>query len=90
MAAPAVTTSPRLEHPARTCYAKHAMILQINGERREVSGPKTVGDLLAFLGLSTARVAVEKNLVLVPRKDHATAPLHDGDALEIVHFVGGG
>lgn len=66
------------------------MFLSINGERREVRGPKTVAELLESLGLSTARVAVEKNRTLVPRKEHATAALEDGDALEIVHFVGGG
>jgi thiamine biosynthesis protein ThiS len=66
------------------------MVLSINGERREVAGPTTVAALLEALGLSSQRVAVERNLVLVPRKEHATVELKDGDVLEIVHFVGGG
>jgi thiamine biosynthesis protein ThiS len=65
------------------------MILSINGERREVS-VTTVAALLASLGLETARVAVERNRILVPRAEHPRAELKDGDVLEIVHFVGGG
>ena len=40
--------------------------------------------------LDDGPVAVERNLEVVPRKDHATTELRDGDRIEIVHFVGGG
>ncbi len=46
--------------------------------------------LVAELGIKSDRVAVELNRDIVPRANWADTPLHDGDKLEIVHFVGGG
>lgn len=64
--------------------------LLVNGTPHEVAGPLTVAGLVAHLGLDGKLVAVEKNREVVPRAEHATADLKDGDVLEIVHFVGGG
>ena len=50
----------------------------------------TVRALLVELGLGDTLVAVERNRDIVPRAEHASAAIADGDRLEIVHFVGGG
>jgi sulfur carrier protein len=66
------------------------MRLTVNGATREVPDGLTVRELVAHLGLDGGPVAVEKNLEVVPRADHAKALLSEGDVIEIVHFVGGG
>ena len=55
-----------------------------------VAAGSTIADLLRRLSLDGRRVAVELNLQVVPRADHATRRLSHGDRLEIVTFVGGG
>ena len=62
----------------------------VNGEAREVAAAATVADLLAQIGLDTRKVAVERNLEIVPRSTYAATALAAGDRLEIVHFIGGG
>jgi thiamine biosynthesis protein ThiS len=62
----------------------------VNGEPRQIPGPATVADLLARIGLDTRKVAVERNLEIVPRSTYAATALEAGDQLEIVHFIGGG
>ena len=52
--------------------------------------PATVADLLQRIGLDTRKVAVERNLEIVPRSTYAATALAAGDQLEIVHFIGGG
>lgn len=66
------------------------MRLVINGEEREVAGASTIAELVGLLELDTRKVAVERNLEIVPRSLHAAMPLTDGDRIEIVHFIGGG
>jgi len=66
------------------------MRLTINGEERQVGEVATIGELVSALGLDTRKVAVERNLEIVPRSLHAAAPVADGDRIEIVHFIGGG
>ncbi len=66
------------------------MILIINGESRPFDKVATLADLIDTLGLKGDRVAVELNRNIVARTEWPTAPLKDGDKLEIVHFVGGG
>jgi len=66
------------------------MKLTVNGAAHEVPDGITVRDLVAHLGLDDGPVAVEKNLEVVPRAEHARVVLRDGDVVEIVHFVGGG
>ena len=73
-----------------TAAAATAISITVNGEAREVPAPATVADLLASIGLDTRKVAVERNLEIVPRSTYAETALADGDALEIVHFIGGG
>ena len=64
--------------------------ITLNGDPRTVAPAATVATLLADLGLDATKVAVERNRAIVPRSTFAVQPLADGDALEIVHFVGGG
>ena len=64
--------------------------LMINGEARRFEGPLTVRTLLAALGLEPAKIAVERNREIVPRSAYDSTAIADGDALEIVHFIGGG
>lgn len=64
--------------------------ITVNGEPREVPAPITVAGLLGRIGLDTRKVAVERNLEIVPRSTYAATALAAGDALEIVHFIGGG
>jgi len=61
----------------------------LNGEPREVRAG-SIADLVASLGLDVKKVAVERNREIVPRSTLAEVALAEGDALEIVHFVGGG
>ena len=65
------------------------MILRVNGERREVTEGLTVADLVAQLGIR-GRVAVELNGEVLRQAQHPEVRLRDGDALEVVTFVGGG
>jgi len=66
------------------------MRVTVNGEGREVAEGTTVRGLIELLQLDGGPVAVEKNGDIVPRAQHASTALADGDAIEIVHFVGGG
>ncbi|KPF79217.1 thiamine biosynthesis protein ThiS [Brevundimonas sp. AAP58] len=50
----------------------------------------TVGSLIEELGFDVRKVAVERNLAIVPRSLHAQTALADGDRIELVQFVGGG
>ena len=68
--------------------APHAII--VNGERRETPQGATVADLLRDLNLPAARVAVERNLEILPRPQWSSTAVQPGDRYEIVHFVGGG
>ena len=62
----------------------------INGEPRGVDGPLTVAELLVVLGLTRGKVAVERNLEIVPRSTYEAVAVADGDRFEIVRFIGGG
>ena len=66
------------------------MQLNINGETQHFSDTLSVVDLLAQLQMSERRVAVELNGEILPRSQHASHQLQDGDTLEIVHAIGGG
>lgn len=65
------------------------MQITVNGEPRQTAAD-TLAALVAELALDPRKVAIERNLEIVPRSLHATTPLADGDRLEIVQFVGGG
>jgi thiamine biosynthesis protein ThiS len=62
----------------------------LNGDRFDVPGPLSVGDLLAQLEVDARRVAVEHNLLVVKRAAFAETTIRDGDEVEIVNFAGGG
>ena len=64
--------------------------ITVNGEARAVPPGATVASLLADLGLAERKVAIERNLEIVPRSLFAQTRLAPGDALEVVTFVGGG
>jgi thiazole synthase len=66
------------------------MKLLINGEERDFAAPLNVDQMLGTLGLDPRKVAVERNLEIVPKSTYAAVELGDGDRLEIVHFIGGG
>jgi thiamine biosynthesis protein ThiS len=66
------------------------LVLTVNGKERRVPGPATAADLLARLELDPRTVVLELNRRIVRRPALGETPLHDGDAVELVHFVGGG
>lgn len=66
------------------------MLLQVNGKKVELEQVKTVHDLLEHFQLQEKIVVVEQNGTIVDRSVYETAPIADGDRIEIVHFVGGG
>jgi thiamine biosynthesis protein ThiS len=62
----------------------------VNGEPLLVPASSTVADVIQRLSLDSRRVAVELNLLVLPRAAHSTQRLNHGDQIEIVTFVGGG
>ena len=64
--------------------------ITVNGGQRPLANLKFVSDLIAELSLDAKKVAIERNLAIVPRNEYATTPIMDGDAIEIVGFIGGG
>jgi thiamine biosynthesis protein ThiS len=66
------------------------MKLHINGDQKTFPSPLTLAGLVESLAMKPDRVAVELNRDIVPRDRWTQTELHDGDRLEIVHFVGGG
>jgi thiamine biosynthesis protein ThiS len=63
--------------------------IQVNGEERSVAAG-TILALVEELGLDVRKVAVERNLEIVPRSLHGSTALAEGDRIELVQFVGGG
>jgi thiamine biosynthesis protein ThiS len=84
----------RLFDQAHIRLMEGSVSLMLNGESRvfegPADGPLSVSALLTTLGLDTRKVAVERNEEIVPRSRYAETWLASGDALEIVHFIGGG
>lgn len=66
------------------------MTLTINGEEKAFGPLSSLAALVAELGLDARKVAVERNLEIVPRSAYAETGIADGDRIEIVHFIGGG
>ncbi len=64
--------------------------ITLNGEPRSIAPGTTIAALAAELGLDPAKVAVERNLAIVPRSTLGSVVIAEGDQIEIVHFVGGG
>jgi len=66
------------------------MMVTINGERRDVPDGLNVVQLLDHLGMSKDRVAIERNLDILPRTAWSETRVEHSDSFEIVQFVGGG
>jgi thiamine biosynthesis protein ThiS len=64
--------------------------ITVNGEPRSFQAPADLAALVSALGLDWRKVAIERNLEIVPRSAYGRTPLADGDRIEIVHFIGGG
>ena len=67
-----------------------AISIVVNGEKREALPGAMVADLLVTLGLNSGRVAIERNLEILPRPAWTQTSVEPGDRYEIVQFVGGG
>ncbi len=66
------------------------MKIRLNGEEKEIADGLSIARLLEELQIRSGRVVVELNRDIVSREAHGSTLLKGGDALEIVHFVGGG
>lgn len=67
------------------------MFLIINGEDYDdLPEPLTVSGLITHLSLPEKKIAIERNLEIVPKSTFAETHLANGDRLEIIHFIGGG
>jgi len=64
--------------------------INVNGEPKKLEQSLSLSDFLINLGFDPAKVAVERNLSIVPKSSYGAVKLESGDQLEIVHFVGGG
>ncbi len=73
----------------REKLTKNMVKILLNGEAREV-GAANLSALIDEIGLDGRKVAVERNLAIVPRSAYLATALEEDDRLEIVHFVGGG
>lgn len=74
----------------QTMSSDATISIRVNGEHRRIKAGMSLADLANSLGLAPEKVAVERNLEVVPRSTLAQVMVEDGDELEIVHFVGGG
>jgi thiamine biosynthesis protein ThiS len=66
------------------------MLITVNGEKKDVSDGITVSGLLEHLNIQHQRVAVERNEEIVKKTAYGETVLKEGDALEVVSFMGGG
>ncbi len=66
------------------------LAIRVNGEQRRVPGGISIAAMLGEIGLDPRKVAVERNLAIVPRSSLTEVRVEEGDEFEIVHFVGGG
>lgn len=66
------------------------MEILINGREKRLETPLNLSGLLALLELEPQKIAVERNLEIVPKSLYEDTELSDGDRIEIVQFVGGG
>jgi thiamine biosynthesis protein ThiS len=75
---------------AKKMTVDHTVQVCINGEHRRVAEGISISELVSELGFDPVRVAVERNLEVVPRSTLGDVKVQDGDDFEIVRFVGGG
>jgi thiamine biosynthesis protein ThiS len=83
---------PRLYAPPGGAWYDRlpAMTIKLNGDPHDIPGPISVSALLAQLEIDARRVAVELNLDVVKKAAYDSSVIKEGDAVEIVNFVGGG
>ena len=75
---------------SRPMDVKSSIAIRVNGEQRRMTAGLSIVAMLSELGLDPKRVAVERNLDIVPRAMLGEVTVEDADSYEIVHFVGGG
>ena len=85
-----MTPRELLSGSGRDDIVLHTVTVMVNDETRALPDGATVADLVATLGLGARRIAVEVNRMVVPRAEYPSTTLRDGDADEVIHFVGGG
>ncbi len=66
------------------------MVIQLNGEQRDVEAGITVAGLLQYLGIRLDQVAVEVNLEIMEKGGFEVQILREGDRVEVMSFIGGG
>ncbi len=66
------------------------MKITVNGEMEEIKDGISVTSLLEEIGMPALGIAVELNREIVPKSQHGSTVLKEGDGLEIVKMVGGG
>ena len=66
------------------------MTVTVNGQSREIPDGLTVFALIEHLGMKDGRIAIERNLDILPRAQWKETQVQVNDSFEIVHFVGGG
>jgi thiamine biosynthesis protein ThiS len=64
--------------------------IRVNGERQELTQAMNVIELLKHLGLRADRVAIERNMEILPKREWDATRVAAGDSFEIVQLVGGG
>lgn len=69
---------------------KQALSVRVNGEERSVAPGSSIASMLRAMDIEPKKVAVERNLEIVPKSTFEEVHVSDGDMFEIVHFVGGG
>ena len=67
-----------------------SVVISVNGDAQTLPAGITVAELLEHLGMADKPCAVEVNMEVIPRRDHAAYQLDEGDELEVVTLVGGG
>src|SRR5258707_9909952 len=82
--------APNRKFPRQDESLETAITISVNGEPRSAQAGANVADLLRELGLDGGRVAIERNLEILPRPQWAQTLVERGDRYEIVQFVGGG
>ncbi len=85
-----VSGKARDQEAGMTLEAVQTLSVTVNGEDKVVASDARLSDLVATLGLDPRKVAIERNLEIVPRSLYPATRLADGDRIEIVHFIGGG
>jgi thiazole synthase len=76
--------------PGGAVIETNTLSVTVNGDLRRVSTGVSIAAMLREIGVDPKRVAVERNLAIVPKSTLEDVAVEDGDQFEIVHFVGGG